>query len=319
MSGLTSEEIKDKFIGALLGTHVGDALGMPFEGKSCDEMESRYGIVREMTDGFRGKGSYTDDTEMMMAVAESLIEKKGFDGTHMSGKFIEKYHPSRGYGWGTRLTISLMKQGVSWDKVGDFVYESGSFGNGSAMRIAPVGLFYFDNLQELKKVSYASSRITHSHPLGMEGAALQANAIALALSSDPKEEFDPREFVLRLMESISPETPFYLGSLKQIAYLLDQNPSRREVVDILGNNATATHSVPTAIYCFLANHQSFEEALVCAINLGGDSDTIGAMTGAVAGAYQGKKAIPERWLNLLEKRDYVEALASRLYSVQCTV
>ena len=115
--------LESKFVGSLLGTHVGDALGAPFEGEDLATMQSKYGTVKEMREGFRGKGCCTDDTEMMIAVAESLIEKKGIDGNHLAKQFMKRYHPSRGYGWGTSLAISLMKQDIPWQKVGEYIYH----------------------------------------------------------------------------------------------------------------------------------------------------------------------------------------------------
>jgi poly(ADP-ribose) glycohydrolase ARH3 len=312
--------LESKFIGSLLGTHVGDALGAPFEGQDMVTIQFKYGTIKEMREGFRGKGYYTDDTEMMIAVAESLIENEGADVDHMAKQFMKRYHPSRGYGWGTRLAISLMKQGVPWQKVGDYIYEGGSFGNGAAMRIAPVGLFYHDDLEALRRAAYLSSSITHSHPLGKEGAAIHACAVALAVAMNPEETLDKESFISKLWEFTSAETTLYRELLYRVRSLFHQKPSPEEVVALLGNNSTAMGSVPTAIYSFLAHSGSFEEALIYAVNLGGDCDTIGAMTGAVAGAYHGKEGIPHRWLNDLENgplgRTYIEEIARSLFRVK---
>ncbi|MDI6890804.1 MAG: ADP-ribosylglycohydrolase family protein [Thermodesulfovibrionales bacterium] len=312
--------LKSKFVGSLLGTHVGDALGAPFEGQDLVSMQSKYGTIREMREGFRSKGCYTDDTEMMIAVAESLIENKGVDVDHMAKQFMKKYHPSRGYRWGTRLAISLMKQGVPWQKVGDYIYDGGSFGNGAAMRIAPAGLFYYDDLEALRRAAYLSSSVTHSHPLGKEGAAIQACAVAFAVLLNPEDILDKDSFILKLWEFASVETTLYRKLLYRVYSFLHQKPSPEEVVALLGNNSTAMGSVPTAIYSFLAHSESFEEALIYAVNLGGDCDTIGAMTGAIAGAYHGKEGIPHRWLNDLENgllgRTYIEELARSLFRIK---
>jgi len=147
-----------KFIGSLVGTGVGDSLGAGRE-------------------GFSG---YAET----IGVAESLIENEGFDGEYMARTFIKNYEaePWRGYGPGPPRIFRLIKQGESWDKASEKLYSGGSFGNGSAMRVAPIGCFYYDNPTLLREVAYKSSRLTHSHPLGMEGAALQAYAVALAIN-----------------------------------------------------------------------------------------------------------------------------------------
>jgi len=84
----------------------------------------------------------------------------------------------------------------------------------------------------------------------------------------------------------------------------------------LGNGVEAYNSVPTAIYCFLRNWGSFEDSVLYAVSLGGDTDTIGAMTGAISGAYHGVEAIPEQWKSMLERGDYIEELAEKLWFVK---
>jgi poly(ADP-ribose) glycohydrolase ARH3 len=106
--------------------------------------------------------------------------------------------------------------------------------------------------------------------------------------------------------------------MDDVGRLLPIRPPGKTVVEVLGNGIEAHESVPAAIYSFLAHPDSFEEAVVFAVRLGGDADTIGAMTGAIVGAYHGASAIPERWLAALENgpkgRDYVRDLADRLFA-----
>jgi poly(ADP-ribose) glycohydrolase ARH3 len=313
---MNSELLKDKFIGCLLGTFVGDALGMPVEGYSFQAIKDRFGILQEMVDARLGVGTYTDDTEMMIGVLESLVECGGFDGEDMAKRFLTNYNPRRGYGGGTRRALHLLELGRKWYEVGEQVFPSGgSFGNGSSMRIAPIGALYYDDISSLRKVAYDSSRITHSHILGKEGAALQAFAIAKAIERDPNEEFNPESFLSDLIEFTIDES--FRERLGRIRNLLRKSPDEQEILNNLGNNSTALNSVPTAIYSFLSHPNSFREAIVYAVNLGGDSDTIGAMTGAISGGYHGKRNIPLSWLNRLENigkgRDYIEELGEKLW------
>jgi poly(ADP-ribose) glycohydrolase ARH3 len=90
---------------------------------------------------------------------------------------------------------------------------------------------------------------------------------------------------------------------------------RKRVVGELGHGIEAFNSVPTAIYSFLRHSRSFQDAVLYAVNLGGDADTIGAMTGAISGAYHGIEAIPERWRNGLERKDDIEKLAEKLWEI----
>jgi len=317
---MNPDKLKDKFIGCMLGTHVGDALGMPVEGHDCKTIEAKYGELREMLDSRMGVGTYTDDTEMMIGIAESLIECKGFNGRDMADRFVKLYNPERGYGGGTVRALSLIKEGIDWNFAGERVFGGGSFGNGSSMRIAPIGAFYYDKSDDLRKIAYESSNITHAHPYGKEGAALQAFAVAKAINSDPSEELDKQSFVSDLIRFVSEEGKLYKAKLQHIKELLECVPDKDEVINRLGNDSSAPNSVPTAIYSYISHSHDFEDSVSYAVSLGGDTDTIGAMTGAISGAYHGKSGIPERWLNKLENgergRDYIEMLAEKLWEIK---
>jgi poly(ADP-ribose) glycohydrolase ARH3 len=307
--------LKSKFLGALVGTAVGDALGMPVEGYDPKQIQLKYGKIKEMLSGKLPAGSYTDDTEMMIGVAESLIENRGFNGEHMAKTFIKNFDSSRGYGFGAQIVLQLVSEGESWEEAAKNLFGGvGSYGNGAAMRIAPVSIFYYDNFDELKKTAVKTAKITHTHPLGVEGAVLQAYAIALALNQHPLKNLDIENFLQTLQNFVKSEV--YKNKIKKIKLLLSKKTSKWEVIFLLGNGIEAFNSVPTAIYSFLANHKSFEDAVTYAVNLGGDTDTLGAMTGAISGAYHGFEAIPKRWLNKLENLDYLKSLAEKIWEIK---
>ncbi len=301
--------LKSKFLGALIGTGVGDAVGAGFEGRHAAKPET----IEAVVDG-REVLIYTDDTHMMIGVAESLVQKEGFDGEHMVRTFMRNYEqePWRGYGPGPPRIFRMITAGEAWDGVAAKVYPGGSFGNGSAMRIAPVGVFYHHDLVTLKEVAYKSSQITHSHELGKEGAALQAYAIASVVSLEPTAVFDQHDLLAKLSGYVCHEV--YKQKLVAVEALLGE-PDRTAVIAELGNGVEAFKSVPTAIYSFLSYPYSFAEAVLFAVSLGGDTDTIAAMTGAISGAYLGVDAIPDKWRFKLENRAYIEGLAERLYDV----
>lgn len=309
--------LKEKFIGSLMGTHAGDALGMPVEGYQPGLIKMRWGQVTEMMDARLGRGTYTDDTEMMIAIAESLCRCKGFNGPDMAQAFLENFSSDRGYGGGTTKVLSLIKSGKPWDEAGKEVFNGGSYGNGSAMRIAPVGCLFYDKPQQLKEVAKLSSIITHRHLLGIEGAVLQSLAVAKALRIDDSKKMDPFTFLQELIEEFNPQSKEYKDKLYLMRKLLIKEPDKEEVIKSLGNDVRAYNSVPTAIYSFLAHPDSFEEALIYAVNLGGDTDTIGAMSGAISGAYHGIRGVPVHWLEALEEgpkgRGYIKKLAKKLY------
>ena len=290
----------------MIGSAIGDALGASFKGLWINKLN-----IEE----FSFHGRWTDDTHMMIGVAESLIANKGFNGEHMAWTFIKNWEkePWRGYGPGPPRVFRTIKSGVAWNEAAKQLYGGmGSLGNGAAMRVAPVGLFYYDDTEKLREIAYRSAEITHTHMLGKEGAALQAYAVALALKIFP-EKFDSSSFLDELMSFSRVDA--YREKLKKAKVLL-KSDDKREIIESLGNSVEALSSVPTAIYCFAKYHESYAKAVLYAISLGGDTDTIGAMTGAIAGAYHGIENIPNAWKQKLEKRDYIERLADELWKLK---
>ena len=304
---MNEQILKSKFLGTFIGTGVGDALGAFFEGRRevrVEEIEAVADKAQILT--------YTDDTHMMIGVAESLIRTGGFDGEDMARTFMKNYElePFRGYGPGPPYIFRLMRAGAAWDEVAQRLYHGGSYGNGSAMRIAPIGVFYHDDPATLREVAYKSSQITHAHNLGKEGAALQAYAIALATNLQPTETFPRGDFLTKLNSFA--QDAVYREKLNMIDELIEQS-DKGEVIIALGNGIEAFNSVPTAIYSFLSQPHSFVQAVLQAISLGGDTDTIGAMPGAISGAYLGFESIPARWRDKLENRLYIGELAEKLW------
>ena len=302
-------DLKSKFTGALIGSAVGDALGAPVEGYNMERVSSVYsdGKGWEMI-----YGRYTDDTETMIGVAESLIENKGFNGSDMALKFIRNYDARRGYGPGSKEALRRISEGESWEEASKKLFGGkGSYGNGAAMRIAPVGILYYDNADVLREIAYKSSHITHSHELGKEGAALQAFSIALAVRGQKEG------MLLGLKEFVKNEV--YKEKIRKIEMLLDKEANKKEIISELGNGEVAFNSVPTAIYSFL-RFDNFKDCVVYAVSLGGDTDTIGAMAGAISGAYYGEGAIPEEWVEKLEEgekgKSYIRWLGEELYRVK---
>ncbi len=300
--------LRSKFLGSMVGAGVGDGLGASREG--WPKLES----IKVIVDKPRLR--YTDDTHMMIGMAESLIQKKDFDAEDMTFTFIKNYEkePFRGYGPGPPRIFRWIKSGIPPEEAARSLYSGGSYGNGSAMRIAPVGLFYHDNLEKLKEVAYKSSQITHTHPLGKEGGFLQALAIALAINAFTPDSFETSIFLEKLHHAV--ESKIYRGKLKRMEKMLDAKVDKSMVLTELGNSIEAFNSVPTAIFSFLSHGDSFEEAIIFAIQLGGDTDTIAAMTGAISGAYHGIETIPAKWRERLENRGYIENLAHKLWSIK---
>ena len=292
----------DRARGALLGTFTGDALGMPFEGVAPAAVPERL----EMLDARLGRGTYTDDTQMAIALAESLLEHGGIDKEALGRAFADAHDPRRGYGSGTTEVLRLVRSGVHpLHAARSALGGKGSFGNGAAMRIAPVAVLYARDTGALAEAARASARVTHAHPLGVDAALAQAVAIAAALRGE-----NPLDAAIE-----TATTPQLRDRLAKAARLLEAGPGPAEIAALLGNSSAGYESVPAAIYSAAA-HGSFEAAVTFAVCCGGDTDTIGAMAGAIAGARTGASAIPARWADALEQgpkgRAHVEALADQL-------
>lgn len=173
------------------------------------------------------------------------------------------------------------------------------------MRVAPIAVRYADDRAALARAARASARVTHAHPLAIDAAVAQAAAIAAALVGEP-----PLDAALQVAT-----TPELKLRLREAARLLHVGPEPAELAAVLGNRPTGLESVPAAIYAAVA-HESVETAVTFAVRCGGDTDTIGAMAGAIAAARTGASTIPSDWLDALEEgpkgRRLVESLADQL-------
>lgn len=305
----------DKCIGTLLGTAVGDILGAGVEGYSREDIFKTYREVRNFLHSGREYGCYTDDTEMTLALAQSILECKGVDAEHCAGSYISFYNPWRGYGAGTHAALNALSRGVDSKKTGYLMFDGGSFGNGGAMRIAPVGLVYCnEDDKKLKKAVYDAVRCTHVHPEGIDGALVQAKAAALLTNIHDPGDFEQGAFLDTLCNiSTCAVMKMKIMYLKNV---LKKEISDAPAIDYLGNGIRASETVSCALLAAVRYFQEPEEAVIKGVNFGGDTDTIGAMTGALMGALHGKDWIPRRWLDNMENeengKDYIVKLASGL-------
>lgn len=305
----TAAPLADRFAGCLLGLSVGDGLGAPYEGLTAFDIFYRFGTP----DGFVMNPSgetlyYTDDTEMMIGLAETLAELGTVSEPALVRAFAENYHPERGYGQGARRVIERMCRGKNWRALAETIFPGGSYGNGAAMRVAPVGLLFADDLDEVWPQAAASALPTHTHPVGIEGAQLLALAVAFLVRADT---FDRNAFyrVLR-SRAVTEEFQWHLAVATKLR--------AGDAVSGLGSTLHAHRSVVTAMACFANSPCDFESAVGLAIGLGDDTDTVAAMTGALVGAFGGSTAIPAGLLAKLEDgpakgKSHITMLAGRLY------
>jgi poly(ADP-ribose) glycohydrolase ARH3 len=306
---VTNSILKDRFEGCLFGLAVGDALGGKFEAQTAEAIRTRFPSIERLIAYPEEELWYTDDTQMAIGVSEALIERGEVVEEALCRAFVANYLPSRGYGRGARLVLEAMEDGRDYHQIAEQYFPGGSFGNGAAMRVAPVGLLFRDDPARLWEQARLSALPTHLHPLGIEGAQLLALAVALCSGM---ERFDHAGFFTRLHRAC--ESEVYRAKIEEAARI--QVP---EDLAGLGNQIEALHSVPTAIASFALTPESFEATISNVIFLGGDTDTLAAMAGALSGAYVGAGRLPSRLVGLLESSPkggaYLQHLAGQLFAV----
>uniref|UniRef100_A0A8C9PSD5 ADP-ribosylhydrolase ARH3 n=1 Tax=Spermophilus dauricus TaxID=99837 RepID=A0A8C9PSD5_SPEDA len=306
----------------------GPEAGVPAHGRVC----SLFSLFTLPTETLY----YTDDTAMARALVQSLLAKEAFDEVDMAHRFAQEYKkdPDRGYGAGV---ITVFKKLLS-PKCCD-VYEparaqfngKGSYGNGGAMRVAGIPLAY-SSVQDVQKFARLSAQLTHASSLGYNGAVLQALAVHLALQGESSSEHF-LEQLLGHMEELEGDAQAVLdardmhmaGIGEPLGWLQSQTCLLSFQTLGKGNGIAAFESVPTAIYCFLrcmepdpeipSAFNNLQRTLIYSISLGGDTDTIATMAGAIAGAYYGMDQVPESWQQSCEGYEETDVLAQSLHRV----
>ncbi len=302
---------KEKFLGSLIGCAVGDAIGemaflYPKKELLCRKIEEAEKLI------------YTDDTAMAIAIARSLIKEGDIHEEKLGMELMEEFkkEPWRGYASGPPAVFRMViQEGISFYEAAKRLYSGeGSYGNGAAMRIAPVSLFFHSLPSEkFYEKAMLSARLTHAHPLGIDGAAVQARAIAIAFQMDPEDEFPKKDFIEELI--LFSKTDKIKEKLILVKELIEKDVPEDVSASLLGKSVAVHESMPFAIYSFLKYPKSFKRCLLCAILNGGDRDTLGAMACSISGAYLGIGRIPEKWMKKLENFELIKELSERLYEV----
>jgi ADP-ribosyl-[dinitrogen reductase] hydrolase len=289
----------DRVKGSIYGLAVGDALGGPLEMKKEFEVKRVYGEVRDFVGaGWLNlePGETTDDTAMMMALADSLIEKQGFDLEDIAKNYLRWFDSRpKDIGGTTRRALAQLKSGVSPEDSG---LPAPNEGNGTVMRCAPIGLAYYNRSQDLEEYSKKDAAITHASPVCMDGSFLVNSILAELLKGQAFKAFWQEKCLTKLRgfdEQL--KKPFL-------------NPSR------LSSPSGHTPQTLQAVFWALLNSDSFEESLVKVVNLGGDADTTGAIAGAIAGAQYGFDSIPHRLVNGLLLKEELKLLSRELFELQ---
>lgn len=299
---------EDPAAGVLLGLACGDALGRPVEFKSADQIEMTHGTLTEMVGhGTWGQpaGTVTDDTEQALCIARSLVECGAFDPDDIADRFVEWYESNPfDIGIMTQKSIARLQSGIAWDAAGEQVWkaspEGSNAGNGSVMRCPPLALACAGDPDSLVLVSQQSSQITHADPRCTYGCAV----LNLTIANILQDEAGPLRSAL---EFLADDIPAELRrTLRPVV--------EGEHLEPLPTSGYAVDTLQTGLYDALSA-DSARDAIVTTVNRGGDADTIGAVTGAIAGARFGASGLPDAWLAEIDEEDELRELAGQLVSL----
>jgi len=209
--------------------------------------------------------------------------------------FAVHFDRGRGYGPSIHRFVPRILSGQHWREASKGIFSgTGSFGNGAAMRVAPVGAYFADDIDAVVLNAYASAEITHSHPEGIAGAIAVAVGAAFAWQLR-SEKVDRHQFISSVLQHV-PAGEVQDGLKKALA--LKDNTSVEEAKSVLGNGSrvTAQDTVPFVLWCAGEKLSSYEEAIWLTASAGGDVDTTCAMVGGIVSMYTGIEGIPPDWI-----------------------
>jgi ADP-ribosylglycohydrolase len=329
---------------------IGDALGAPLEGLTTQQIKTHYGRVKNYVDGvqawkrkpyrWRLRGLYSDDTQQALALCDILIDHRRIEPQLLAEIYLSLATPKgsflgahRGIGRSFRQVLVDLERGISPRRSGQT-----TAGIGAAMRIAPVALYFGDDHDAMFESAMAASIMTHRDVRSLSGALLVAHAVRRLAAGEPRDPSLPFRIAAdvardeaRIAEGYSDVLISYERharalprAIAHVESLLEMPRERAlsALVDEANRHGAEPECrrptmgfppacIPTCLYLLLTT-ENFEEALTDVINLGGDTDTAGAILGALAGAYYGIGQIPRRWLDGLQNRAGIDARAIAL-------
>ncbi|MBI2574945.1 ADP-ribosylglycohydrolase family protein [Candidatus Woesearchaeota archaeon] len=345
-------DMRERYRAVLVGCAIGDILGKPVEGWKKEQIEKHVGRITEPVEPFvlrdgNGKvvrhdefgklkyfaadagmkaGDYTDDTILTLALAEAIAECKGLDLGHIAGKQLAEYvqrllpdgRSTGGFGYTTIRGFRRLMEGFPPEKSG----VVGAPGNAPAMKMSPVGM-YMDATGECEKgLQYAglTGRITHLDPRSVASGVVQAHAIYGLLQDIPRNDFVSsltsvcRRYEMPLGRSNARSGS---GSLSErvewVAASMDAEAA--DAHRNLGSSSLVFSSYPFALFMLQKYWDNPVEGLVEVVNFGGDTDTTGAIYGALAGAKNGM-VFPESWIRQVSGLERLVSAADRIYELK---
>lgn len=341
----------DRFLGSLVGLAVGDALGGPADGLDADAIRERYGRIEGYRDAqpddprrWRQPGLHSDDTQQALIVTEAILETGHADPETIANKMIAlsdgpntvPFGAHRGTGRNYRFSVQEMRRHRRWNSG-----SRNTAGIGAAMRVAPVGLFFAGDDPALRTNASLSALVTHTDPRAcLAACAVAYLAARVSRSSTPVDADESLAAVLQFVRrsqgwfmdthgsrshpAVRDTHGQFGDALEALSGKIQRPPDAvlpaiaRTATELAGQEVNhpcrgfALAGVISAIYFFLHYREQFSDAVLAAVNAGGDADSVAAITGALCGAAAGESAIPEPWLAGLVARPQIRLRALAL-------
>jgi ADP-ribosyl-[dinitrogen reductase] hydrolase len=298
-------ETLERFRGCLLGLACGDAVGTTVEFRSRGSFVPLTDMIGKGPFSLQ-PGQWTDDTSMALCLATSLLECGGFDAADQMRRYCrwmdEGYLSSTGecFDIGTTVSMALRRFQAGGEAFAGST-DPRTAGNGCLMRLGPVPMYYFNDRDAAISQSGDSARTTHGAKECVDASRLFAAMLWLALSGEGKDAILYGHGMTDLCSE----------RLRSIA----RGDYRSRDVGLIRGNGYVVDSLEAALWCF-ERTATFEEAILCAANLGDDADTTAAICGQLAGAYYGQSGIPGHWLERLACAEQIRTLAERLHAAR---
>ena len=305
---------RNKVLGGLLGLCIGDALGLPVEFKPRSALKAT--PVTDMI-GYgthnQPPGTWSDDSSLTFCLAESLCN--GFNLRDIAAKFVKWLYEGYWTPYGevfdagntTRTAITRLKEGVNPLKAGST--DEFSNGNGSLMRILPLA-FYLEksDIEQQFEITHQVSCLTHRHLRSQIACGIYIQvAINLLKGNTPKEAYESMKCTVSDYYSKWP----YITELHHFNRIIESDISGLPEAAIK-SSSYVVDTLEASLWCLL-NSNSYPDTVLTAVNLGGDTDTLGAVTGGLAGIYYGYDGLPQKWVTRLARAKDIIELGERLY------
>jgi ADP-ribosylglycohydrolase len=281
------------------GLYTGDTFGQQFFGK--DEIVLDHINRRDLPEA---PWEYTDDTAMALSILSALEKRGEIVQDELAQSFAKEYQRDfrRGYGPSMHDTLKRIYAGESWKAVTTSVFDGmGSYGNGAAMRISPLGAYFADDLKKVVKQATLSAEVTHAHSEAAAGAIGIAVAAAIAYQwRQQNKAVNTSEFLTEVARWL-PESEVKSRVIQAIRFSFSTTITH--AISVLGNGVlvSAQDTVPLALWCAARHLDNFPEAMWLTVSALGDRDTTCAMVGGIVACHTGLEGIPKKWLESREK------------------